>query len=131
MQSSNTVVAVDRFDTFVQRADGLPGITKTRPATVRDTHPLTGVTSTHIVQTYRDKDEGFTLLVERIDADGHYRIVLPPKVVQALYRQRQSLMDRSTPASRERKRRAGELKKKRDAVAARKAAWAARHTAND
>lgn len=103
----------DAFDRFVQAADGLPGVTKTRPSTVRSTHPLTGVTATHIVQTYREAEAGFTVLVERVDAGGHYRLVLPPEVAAAVYRQRMTLVDRSTPESRHRKAAATARKKLR------------------
>ena len=111
-------IQIDQFDKFVQRADGLPGVKKTRPSTVRSTHSLTGITTTHIVQTYKLDDEGFAILVERVDGEGHYRIVLPGKVAEAIYRQRAALVDRSTPESRARAKRTRELRKKRAAKAA-------------
>jgi hypothetical protein len=112
----------DQFDLFVQRVDGLPGVRHSAPTTVRSIHPLTGVVSDHVIQTFRLPDEGFVITVARTDAGGHYRIVLPGKVAETIYRQRQRLTDRSTPQSRERKRKAAAARRERERRAARRAA---------
>lgn len=104
---------VDQFDRFLQRVEGLPDVRKTTAVTVRSVHPLVGMATTHVVQTHRQRDEGFTITIERMDAGGHYRIVLPPAVAERIYRQRASLVDRSTPESRARERKRQERERKR------------------
>jgi len=118
-------LAVDAFDRFHARVAGLPGERHTRPSTIVDTHPLTGETSTHVVQTYRQEpDGGFTLLVQRLDGAVAMRVVIPHKVCQAIYRQHAALVDRSTPESRRAAKEKRERLRKRQERADRKAARA-------
>jgi hypothetical protein len=71
-------------------------VISTKPTTVVATNPLLGHGGTHIVQTVRD-DGKFTIFVQVIDIGGGLatQIVLPDKVASAIYRQKQSLIDRS------------------------------------
>lgn len=95
--------ASQRFDRIIGGLHGLPGVKSTRPTTVRSILPLANEATTHIVQTMRLEDGSFVVFIETMDAQGHVRLVLPDKVAQAVYRQRSSLTDRSTPESRARK----------------------------
>jgi hypothetical protein len=79
------------FDRIAGAIDGLPDVRKTKPSTFTDVTPILGDVSTYIVQTYQT-DEGMLAFVQTIDASGSTRIVLPPKVTAALYRQRDSLI---------------------------------------
>ena len=102
------------FDRIFGKLDGLGKSTK--PSTVQTTTPIVGGVSTWIVQTMKTED-GFTVFVQMVDAEGRARFVLPDKVSQAIYRQRQSLTDRSTPQSRARKARSNARKRTRAAKA--------------
>lgn len=114
------------FDRVLGTLDGLPEVTSTRPATVQTVLPFVGNVTTYVLRTFKSREAGFTLFLELVDAEGRARIVLPDKAVQAIYRQRQSLTDRSTPASRAAKAKARERAKAKAAREARKAAWALR-----
>ena len=89
--------------------------------------PIIGTTQTYVVQTYRNEDGGFTIFLQMVDAEGRARFIIPPRVAQAIYRQRQSLTDKSTPASRAKARRSKERERKRKERTARKQAYAARN----
>lgn len=81
----------DSFDRLIGMIDGLPSVTKSRPTTVTSVMPFIGNSQTHVVQTYKGED-GFTVFLQMVDADGRARIVIPPKVANAIYRQRDSLV---------------------------------------
>lgn len=87
----------DAFDRIAGTIDGLPDVRKTRPSTFSDVQPILGDVSTYIVQTY-STEEGMVAFVQTIDANGSTRIVLPPKVTAALYRQRDSLIKQGRKA---------------------------------
>lgn len=87
---------IDPFDRLIGKIDGLPDVTKSRPTTVTTVMPILGNAQTYVVQTYKDRDEGFFVFLQMVDADGRARISIPPKVAQAIYRQRDAL----TKASR-------------------------------
>lgn len=84
----------DTFDATLGAIDGLPGVTKSRPATIVTVAPILGNAETFIVQTYQDREEGFTAFVQQVSGQGSVRIVLPPAVTAAIYRQRDSLVKR-------------------------------------
>ena len=116
------------FDRILSTIVGLPDTKTTKPATILDVYPLLYEKNvTFVVQTHRNKEAGFTVFLQIVDAEGSRRVVVPPKVAAAIYRQRQALTDRSTPESR--KRRAASAERKRQAAerAARKAAYAKRN----
>lgn len=91
------------FDRLHGTYTDLPNIRWTKPSTVQEALPFVGNVSTHVVQTLRTEDGGFMVFIQIVDADGRARLVLPSKVCQSIYRQHQSLVDRSTPESRKRK----------------------------
>ena len=88
----------DAYDRAVCDLDGRPGVTKTQPSTIRVNSALTTTTETYIVQTYRDEERGDTILVERGSAERMTRMVLPPKVAEAVARQREALTTKSRKA---------------------------------
>lgn len=104
-----------KFDRVLGSLSGLPGSKITRPSTVLTTVPILNVTTTAVIQTYRSKEGAYTVFLQLVDGDGHLRIVLPDKVCQALYRQRESVVDRSTPDSRARAKAKREREKARQA----------------
>jgi hypothetical protein len=79
---------------------------KTKPTTVKTIQPVTGRTETFIVQTLRHED-GDYIFLERADEEGLVRIVIPPKVAnaiaahrEALTKRRRSIASRTTMANR-------------------------------
>jgi hypothetical protein len=85
----------DTFNRVIGSLDGLPDVTHTRPTTVTTVHPLIGESQTFVLQTYRQREQGDTIFLQYIDSDGSDRIVIPPKVADAIARQRDALTHRS------------------------------------
>ena len=81
----------DAFDRIIGQIDGIPGVHKARPSTVTTVLPILGNAQTYVVQTYKT-DEGMFGFVQMVDAEGRARVVLPPKVMSAIYRQRDALV---------------------------------------
>lgn len=91
----------DKFDRTLGQLDGLPGMVKTKPATVRTVPPLgIGGSQLFIVQTFRQAGQGvddrtmpptFTVFIEAVGSDGTIRLVLPAAVADMIARQRDSL----------------------------------------
>lgn len=78
------------FDRTLAGLHGLPDVTTSGPSTVRSVDFI-GDSQTVIVTTYRQTDRGDTIFLESISSDGTFRIVLPPKVADAISRQRDAL----------------------------------------
>lgn len=87
----------DVFDKVIGLIDGTPGTRKTRPTTLVSVEAMLGDAQTYVVQTYKTED-GFYTFVQMIDRRTGARFVLPPKVTQAIYRQREALVKASRSA---------------------------------
>lgn len=85
----------DVFDRTVRGLDGLPDVIKTKATTVRAFSQVLELTQTFIIQTYRQKDQGDTVLIEYIGAAGSFRIALPPVVAEIIARQYDALSGKS------------------------------------
>lgn len=84
------------FDRAMSIID-MPDVLSVKPAVVQATNALLGHQGTHIIQTARHKEDGWTIFLQVIDPeDGGtvIKVVVPNKVCEALYRQRQGLIDR-------------------------------------
>ena len=92
----------DKFDRMLGQLDGLPGMAKTKPTTIRTVPPLgIGGSETFIIQTFRQAGQGdegddkspatFTVFVEAMCAHGVVRLVLPAAVADVIVRQRDAL----------------------------------------
>ncbi len=81
----------DEFDRTVRGLTGLPDTIHTSPATKRTVTPVLNLAQTWIVQTYRQKEMGDTILIEYVAGDGHLRIAIPPAVADLIARQRDAL----------------------------------------
>lgn len=81
---------MDSFDRILGGLDGLPDVTHAGPSTVRSVNFI-GTSQTFIISTYRMRDKGDTVFLESVSADGSMRLVIPPKVVDAIVRQRDVL----------------------------------------
>lgn len=90
-------VARDVFDKVIGLIDGTPGTRKARPTTVTSVEPMLGDSQTYVVQTYKT-DAGFYGFVQSIDRRGGARFVLPPRVMNSIYRQRDALIKASRSA---------------------------------
>lgn len=86
---------VDPFDRLIGKIDGLPDVSKVRPATVQTVMPILGNAQTYVVQTYKDRDEGFFVFLQVVSAEGGFRVAIPPQVANTVYRQRDALVKRS------------------------------------
>ena len=81
----------DTFDRLIGGLQGLPDVVFTKPTTVRSVTPLIGDAQTFIIQTYRQKDVGDTIFLECVHGAGSFRLALPPRVAEAIARQRDAL----------------------------------------
>lgn len=66
----------------------------TKPSTVKVVQTLTGRAETFIIQTVRHEENGDYIFVECADEGGLVRLVLPPKVSNAIASQREALTKR-------------------------------------
>ena len=87
--NSNGIIRTE-FDRILASLDGLPDVTHSKPSTVRSVSFI-GTSQTFILTTYRMKDRGDTVFLESISSEGSLRLVIPPPVVDAIVRQRDSL----------------------------------------
>lgn len=78
----------DLFDRLLAANEGEP---HTKAATVTSIEAIPPQAQTYIIQTYAI-ERGFYGFVQMVDAEGRARIVLPPKVMAAIYRQRDALV---------------------------------------
>lgn len=81
----------DSFDRLIGALHGLPDVVTTKPSTIRTLVPFLGSAQTFIVQTYRQKDNGDTIFIECVHGDGSFRLAIPPKIAEAIARQRDAL----------------------------------------
>lgn len=81
----------DMFDRILGNLTGLPDVTHVKETTIRTMTPLLGTADLFIVQTFRQKEQGDTIFLERINKEGTVRLVLPAQVCDAIARQRDSL----------------------------------------
>lgn len=117
----------ERFDRTLGLYHGLPGSKTTRPTTILETIPIGNQTMTAVVQTMKTEDAGVLIFLQVVRGEDTVQLVLPDKVAQAIYRQRERLFDRSTPESRRRKADARERKRKREEKARRQLEWRRRN----
>jgi len=86
---------LNHFDTLLGKLDGLPDVVKTKAA-VQRVIPVFGIgTHLYTVQTFRQRDEGDTVFLEHVDANGTTRLVIPAEITEIIARQRQALTDKS------------------------------------
>lgn len=114
------------YDRMLEMFLQLPDTKTTRPATHMTVMPIVGDVRTFVVRSSKSAEYGFALFLEIAGPDGLTRIALPNKVVEAIYRQHDALVDRSTPASRAKRAAAAKRRKEREAKAAKKAARGAK-----
>ena len=85
----------DIFDRTIRSMSGLPDVLTTKATTVRSMSSVLELSQTFIVQTYRQRDEGDTIFIEYIGAEGSLRLALPSAVSDVIARQRDALTGKS------------------------------------
>ena len=80
----------ESFDRILAGLDGLPDVAHAGPSTIRSVSFI-GTSQTFIVSTYRMREQGDTIFLESVSAEGSLRLVIPPKVADAIARQRDQL----------------------------------------
>ena len=100
------------YDKVYAGFDGLPGVKRSRPATVTTSLPMVGDSTTYVIESLRG-DRGLVVFLQIVDQEGRARLVLPDKVVRTILRQSERLTTRATPASRKRQARSRTLTRKR------------------
>ena len=91
MDTDNNSRTPDNFDRLIGALHGLPDVVASKPTTIRTLVPLLGSSQTFIVQTYRQRDQGDTIFIECVHGEGSFRLAIPPKVSEAIARQRDAL----------------------------------------
>jgi hypothetical protein len=91
MDQSERKALGDVFDRTIRSLNGLPDVINTKATTVRSLSSVLELSQTFIVQTYRQRDEGDTIFVEFIGAEGSLRLALPPAVSEVIARQRDAI----------------------------------------
>jgi hypothetical protein len=81
---------LDNFDRILAGLDGLPDVAHAGPSTIRSVSFI-GTAQTFIVTTYRMREQGDTIFLDGVSAEGAMRLVIPPKVADAIARQREAL----------------------------------------
>ncbi len=86
----------DDYDRLLGSLAGLPDTLHTKPTTI-DVVPFLGVggSTTFILHTVRQRDQGDTVFLRAVGASNSFRIVLPPAVTNAIARQRGALDTKS------------------------------------
>lgn len=79
------------FDRTMGMLHDLPDTVKTKPSTVQVVLPIIGVSQAWIVQTLRHREQGDTIFVQSVSAEGQIRIAIPPAVAEAIHRQYDAL----------------------------------------
>lgn len=101
----------DSFDRLRGQLWDIPGF-KRRASTIVTTLPLVGDTSTFVVETIRT-EEGYVGFLQAITPTGTFRLVLPDKVLSAMYRHHDSIVAQSKS---ERAKRASETRKAKGVI---------------
>lgn len=95
MNDERSAAMPDEFDRILGSLDGLPDVSSVKPTTIRTITPLVGAAQTFIIQTFRQRDVGDTIFIEHVGKNGSLRLVIPPKVADAISRQRDALTARA------------------------------------
>lgn len=89
-QNQSGLLPRSPFDQTLAQLIGLPNGAHTDPSVVQ-TRDFYGNSTDYIVQTVK-WDEGETVFLHQVNAEGSHRYMLPPKVVQTILRQRDSVI---------------------------------------
>jgi hypothetical protein len=88
-EQRSTILPTDPFDIALSRLTGHPNGAHTQPSVIQAQDYYGNVTS-FMVQTVK-WDEGCTVFVTQVNAEGSARFMLPPKVMAAILRQQDAV----------------------------------------
>lgn len=92
MDSDRTDASPDAFSRLLGQLHDLPDVVKTKPSTIQHVPTLgVGGEQVFVVQTVRQRERGDTIFLRVMGQEGVTRIVIPPKVANAIARQREAL----------------------------------------
>jgi hypothetical protein len=91
---SENNITPDLFDKRIADLHGIPDVLQTQPRVIRDI-PVYGMSESFSIQTFRQKELGDTIFLERTNKDGTVRIAIPPTVAAIIHRQYDQLTGRS------------------------------------
>lgn len=91
---SENNITPDLFDKRIADLHGIPDVLQTQPRLIRDI-PVYGMSESYSIQTFRQRELGDTIFLERTNKDGTVRIAIPPTVADAIAKQRDALTARS------------------------------------
>ena len=80
------------FDVMRSEVEGAPGMQRSI-STIKSVLPWIRTSATHVIETVRT-EEGFYGFIEMMSANGQERVFLPPAVMNALYRQHDTISKR-------------------------------------
>jgi hypothetical protein len=86
---------IDKFDRMLGGLKDLPDVLHTKPSTVVTTLPLIGKAQTFIIQTYRQREIRDTVFLQYVDDERSLRLVIPPKIADAIAARRDALTSKS------------------------------------
>lgn len=89
----------DKFDLVIGSLNGRADVASVKPSTKQVYTPVIGGTQTFIVQTLRTKEEGDHIFIQYLDADGSFRMAIPPAVADLIARQREALTSKNRRAA--------------------------------
>jgi hypothetical protein len=84
-----------KFDRMLGSLAELPDVSATKPSTISLYTPLIGAAQTFIVWTLRQREQGDTTFIVYVDSETSVQLFLPPKVTEAIARQREALTAKS------------------------------------
>ncbi len=93
MSNDSPYATISKFDRTVAGLQGGNNLA-VKAATIEHIDPILGEAETFIVQTIRDQT-GDHVIVKFVDKEGVKRLILPPKVVGTIVRQRDALTARN------------------------------------
>jgi hypothetical protein len=96
---SNESMKLDPFDTAIAMLSDRNDVLQVKPATVEFSTPLVGALETWVVRTFRERDKGDHVFLQRLSAGEPVRIHLPPSVTAKMAAQRKGLDERARTAA--------------------------------
>lgn len=88
---SNEYQTLDPYDRLFGSLRELPDVTATKPSTIQAVTPIIGTAQTFFITTFRQAEKGDTIFIQCVEGEKVTRLAIPPKVADAIARQRESL----------------------------------------
>lgn len=90
---------LDPFDTMIAMLSDRNDVLQVKPSTVEFSTPLIGALETWVVRTFRERDKGDHVFLQRLSAGEPVRLYLPPSVTAKMAAQRKGLDERARTAA--------------------------------